>query len=238
MSDALMGSYKLAWDEFCSWYLEMVKPEYGKPLSVTTYKQVIEHLENLLRVLHPFMPFITEEIYQNIQPRTEGDSLMINHWPEKVSTHKLTADFDKVKNIISEIRTIRKEKNISFKEQLELKVAGGQKGLDRFYPVIKKLTNLSSVESVSEKVENSVSFLIDGTEYFVPVGNQIDVEAEKAKIEEEIKYNEGFLKSVEKKLSNERFVSNAPAAVVETEKKKQADAHHKLEILRKQLASL
>lgn len=240
MSDALMETYKLTWNEFCAWYLEMVKPAYQKPLAKKTYLQVIAHLENLLRVLNPFMPFITEDIWQNIEKREEKDSLMVNHWPKAKPTEDLVESFDGVKTVISEIRTIRKEKNLAFKDKLELKVANkGDKGIDeKYYAVIAKMVNLESIELVSEKIEGSVSFVVGAAEYFIPLGGQIDVAEEKEKIEKEIAYNEGFLKSIEKKLSNERFVSNAPEAVVAMEKKKQADAEQKIELLKKQLANL
>ena len=236
MSDALMTCYKLTWDEFCSWYLEMVKPAYQKPISKQTYDQVIHHLQNVMRVLNPFMPFITEEIWQNITDRKEGDSLMVNHWPELGKTENLVEDFEQTKILVSEIRTIRKEKNISFKEQLELKVISSEPN-KRFDGAVSKLTNLSSVEYVQEKVEGSLSFVLGGNEYFIPLSGAIDVEAETKKITEEIAYNEGFMKSVEKKLSNERFVSNAPEAVVAIEKKKMADAIEKIALLKKQLSS-
>ena len=237
MSDALMTTYKLTYDEFCAWYLEMVKPPYQKPLATKTYQQVVGHLENLMRVLNPLMPFITEEIWQNIETRKEGDSLMVNVWPKAEKTEAIAEEFEGVKNVVSEIRKIRKEKNISFKDQLELKVISNKKET-RFDVVIKKLTNLSSIEYVTDKVDGSISFILVGNEYFIPLSGAIDVEAEKKKITEEIKYNEGFLKSVQKKLSNEHFVSNAPEAVVAIEKKKMADAEEKIELLKKQSASL
>lgn len=238
MSDALMSSYRLAWDDFCSWYLEMVKPDYGKAISSITYEKVVERLENLLRVLNPFMPFITEEIWQLISEREKGDSLMVNHWPQEENIEDLTIEFQEIQQLISEIRNIRKTKNISFKEELELKIISTSSKGEQFYPVVQKLTNLSSIEKVDDKVEGSISFVIGRNEYFIPMGNQIDVEEEKKKIQEEIQYHEGFLKSVEKKLSNERFVSNAPEKVVSMEKQKLADATAKIELLQKQLTSL
>ena len=237
MSDALMTSYKLTWDEFCSWYLEMVKPAYGEPIAKKNYDQVIHHLENVMRLLNPFMPFITEEIWQNISERKKGDSLMVNHWPKSVKSNGLVEDFELAKSLISEIRTVRKEKQISFKDKLELKVIANSPN-KQFDGTITKLTNLESIEYVSEKVEGSISFVLAGNEYFIPLGGAIDVEAEKAKIQEEITYNEGFLKAVEKKLSNERFVSNAPEAVVAIERKKMADAQEKIDLLTKQMNSL
>ena len=237
MSDALMTSYKLTLDEFCSWYLEMVKPVYGEPIAKKNYDQVIHHLENVMRLLNPFMPFITEEIWQNISERKKGDSLMVNHWPKSVKSNGLVEDFELAKSLISEIRTVRKEKQISFKDKLELKVIANSPN-KQFDGTITKLTNLESIEYVSEKVEGSISFVLAGNEYFIPLGGAIDVEAEKAKIQEEITYNEGFLKAVEKKLSNERFVSNAPEAVVAIERKKMADSQEKIDLLTKQMNSL
>ncbi|MDC1452388.1 class I tRNA ligase family protein, partial [Vicingaceae bacterium] len=237
ISDALMTGYKLTWDEFCSWYLEMVKPAFGRPISRQNYNQVIHHLENIMRVLNPFMPFITEEIWQTITDRKEGDSLMVNHWPEVKKTEALVGEFELTKNLISEIRTVRKEKNISFKDKIELKVITKTPN-KRFDGAVIKLTNLSSIEYVEDKVKGSVSFVLSGNEYFIPLEGAIDIQAEKVKIQEEIKYNEGFLKSVEKKLSNERFVSNAPEAVVAIERKKMAGAQEKIDLLTKQLTSL
>ena len=238
ISDVLMSSYRLAWDEFCSWYLEMVKPDYQKPLAKQTYLQVIDHFENILRVLNPFMPFITEEIWQLLTKRKAADSLMVNAWPKNTEVEEVVAEFEQYKKLISEIRSIRKNKNISFKEQLELKVIAASDSSRRYDQVVLKLTNLKHIEYVSQKVENSLSFVLGANEYFIPFEEEVDLDVEKAKLKEEIDYQEGFLNSVEKKLSNSRFVDNAPKEVVAIEKKKQADAQAKIEVLKKQLASL
>lgn len=237
ISDVLMTTYKLVWDEFCSWYLEMVKPDYQKPIARKTYDEVIANFEKVLSILHPFMPFITEEIYHQIENREEADCLMVGTWPTLENVGSIAKEFETTKEVISQIRNIRKSKNIAFKEALELSVKTAE--VDKqFDGVISKLTNLSEVTYVNEKVENTISFVIGANEYFIPLGGSIDIEAEKAKIEEEIKYLEGFLKGVIKKLSNERFVSGAPEQVVANEKKKQSDAETKIEILKKQLGSL
>lgn len=237
ISDVLMTTYKLVWDEFCSWYLEMVKPDYQKPIARKTYDEVIANFEKVLSILHPFMPFITEEIYHQIENREDADCLMVGTWPKLEKAGSIAKEFEITKEVISQIRNIRKSKNIAFKEALELSVKTDE--VDKqFDGVISKLTNLSGITYVNEKVENAISFVIGANEYFIPLGGSIDVEAEKAKIEEEIKYLEGFLKGVMKKLSNERFVSGAPEQVVANEKKKQSDAETKVEILKKQLGSL
>lgn len=238
ISDVLMSSYRLTWDEFCSWYLEMVKPDYQKPLAKKTYFQVIAHFENILRVLNPFMPFITEEIWQLLSERESTDSLMVNTWPVEERAADVVQEFESYKKLISEIRTIRKDKNISFKDQLELKVIADQSASTRYDAVVIKLTNLKNIEYVNTKVENSLSFVLGANEYFIPFAEEVDVAAEKNKLKEEINYQEGFLNAVEKKLSNSRFVDNAPEQVVANEKKKQADAQAKIEVLKKQLASL
>lgn len=238
ISDVLMSSYRLTWDEFCSWYLEMVKPDYQKPLAKKTYFQVIAHFENILRVLNPFMPFITEEIWQLLSERESTDSLMVNTWPVEERAADVVQEFESYKKLISEIRTIRKDKNISFKDQLELKVIADQSASTRYDAVVIKLTNLKNIEYVNTKVENSLSFVLGANEYFIPFAEEVDVAAEKNKLKEEINYQEGFLNAVEKKLSNSRFVDNAPEQIVANEKKKQADAQAKIEVLKKQLASL
>ncbi|MAC94141.1 MAG: valine--tRNA ligase [Flavobacteriales bacterium] len=236
ISDCLMTAYKLTWDEFCSWYLEMVKPEYGRSLSKQTYDQVVAHFEKLLKVLHPFMPFITEEIWHLLKNREEKDCIMISSWPKEEKVTNSAEEFKGVKDLIVELRNVRKSKNIPFKEKLSLKVRG-EAAENRFNPIVKKLCNLDDIESTIAEVENSISFLVDGIEYFVPLAGQIDVEAEKEKIQADIDYQMGFLKSVEKKLANENFVSNAPEKVVEMERKKKADAEKNIELLKKQLAA-
>ncbi|MEQ8907943.1 MAG: valine--tRNA ligase [Vicingaceae bacterium] len=237
ISDCLMNVYKLTWDEFCSWYLEMIKPDYGKPISAQTLKQAKAHFEKILSVLHPFMPFITEEIYHLLGEREASDCLAVGAWPKLTAEVPEQDAFKGNKELIVELRNVRKSKNIPFKESLEL--FGSQKSIEEnpYNPIVKKLCNLSNIAFAEAEVANSISFVVDGKEYFVPVGGQIDVEAEKAKIEEEINYQKGFLKGVEKKLSNERFVQNAPEKVVELERKKKADAENKIELLKKQLSA-
>ncbi len=237
ISEVLMTTYKLTWDEFCSWYLEMVKPSYGQPIAKTTYLQVVAHFENMLRVLHPFMPFISEEIWQKIEEREEADSLMVNTWPEIGNSSELAKSFDATKELIVQLRSIRKQKQIPFKDALELKIIGTCE-LEKFYSIVQKLCNVDQIISTSEKPENAFSFVLGNAEYFVPLSGQIDSEEESKRIQEELNYLTGFLKSVEKKLSNERFVNNAPEQVVAIEKRKQSDAKAKLELLEKQLKSL
>ncbi|WP_298368854.1 valine--tRNA ligase [uncultured Lutibacter sp.] len=239
ISEALMSIYKLVWDDFSSWFLEMVKPGYQQPMDAVTYKAVISFLEDNLKVLHPFMPFLTEEIWQNISERTADEALIIAEYPKTVKVNEsLIEGFKIASEVISGIRTIRKDKNISFKEQIEFSVLNNDNVSDDFDAVIEKLGNLSSLNYVSEKVDGALSFRVKSNEYFIPMGDAIDVEAEKAKLEEELKYNEGFLKSVQKKLSNERFVNNAPEQVIAMERKKEADALSKIETIKASLSSL
>ena len=239
ISDALMTTYKLVWDDFCSWLLEIVKPEYGKPIDKVTFDAVIEALENNLRILHPFTPFASEEIWQNIADRTPEEALIINEWPKITEPDEaILADFDLAAQTITGVRAIRKEKNISFKDELELFVLNTEGFSDSFDTVITKLCNLSKIESTDASVDGALSFRVKANEYFIPLTGAIDVEAELAKINEELKYTKGFLKSVSGKLSNERFVNNAPEKVVAIERQKQADAEAKIEALEKRLAAL
>ena len=239
ISDALMATYKLVWDDFCSWLLEIVKPEYGKPIDKKTYDMVIDALENNLRILHPFIPFASEEIWQNIAERTPDEALIINNWPEVEAGDKaLLNDFDLATQIITGVRAIRKEKNISFNEELELYVMNTEGFTDRFNGIIKKLCNLSTIETTTASKDGALSFRVKANEYFIPLTGAIDIEAELAKIEEELNYTRGFMNSVTKKLSNERFVSGAPEQVVAIERQKQADAQSKIDALEKRLAAL
>jgi valyl-tRNA synthetase len=236
ISDALMTTYKLIWDEFCSWYLEMIKPAFGQKISHTSYEKVIHFLEDLLRVLHPFMPFISEEIWHSIKERGENECLIIDRWPQVLEpTSKV--DFEGMKEWVIAIRKLRKDKQIPFKEALELKLID-HSNESPFDALVIKLGNLKSIERVQEKVDNSLSFMVGDKEFFVPANEAIDVEQEKERIASEIAYQEGFLKSVQKKLSNSGFVNNAPEQVIKMERQKQADAESKLEILKKQLESL
>jgi len=239
ISDALMATYKLVWDDFCSWLLEMVKPAYGEPIDSITYKGVIEILEDNLKILHPFVPFVSEEIWQHLKKRTPNEALIISQWPEAGDFDaKTIRDFEFASEVISGIRTIRKEKNISFKEQISLSVINNEKSSESFDPVIVKLGNLSQLNYVSQPMEGALTFRVKSNEYFVPVAGAINVEEEIAKIQEELNYTEGFLKSVQKKLNNERFVNNAPEQVVNIERNKEADALAKIETLKASLASL
>tara|TARA_B100001765_G_C19507768_1_gene344280 strand:- start:3625 stop:4743 length:1119 start_codon:yes stop_codon:yes gene_type:complete len=239
ISDALMATYKLVWDDYCSWLLEMVKPPYGEGIDTKTFNEVIALLEDNLKILHPFMPFLTEEIWQNITKRSKEDALIISSWPKQIDFNKsFIADFEMVKEIISGIRTIRKEKNISFKDTIELSVINNENLKEDYDDVIAKLGNISAINYVKEQQENTISYRIKSNEYFIPMEGAVDVEAEIEKLEEELKYNQGFLKSVEKKLSNERFVNNAPEKVVAIEKQKKADAEAKIEAIKQSLASL
>lgn len=238
ISDALMTTYRLAWEEFCSWFLEMVKPNYGEPIAASTYHRATEQLENILRLLHPFMPFVSEEIFQLLKDREEKEFLTVNTWPEEQEVKSGAGDYAHFKKLVTEIRNIRKEKQISFKEALILKVIAPKQSTDLFDGAVKKLTNLSEISYIQEKEENCISFVLGDREYFIPLGDQIDLVAEREKIAGEIEYQAGFLKSVEKKLSNERFVSNAPEQVVEGERKKLADAEAKIKLLQKQLETL
>ncbi len=239
ISDALMATYKLVWDDFCSWLLEIVKPDYGESIDRKTYDGVILALENNLRILHPFVPFASEEIWHQITSRDPKDALIVNHWPEiKEADASIISDFDLASQVISGIRTIRKEKNISFKDQLELFVHNTENFSSSFDTVIKRLGNLSSMEETNEAMEGALSFRVKANEYFIPLKGAIDIEAEIEKIKEELSYTQGFIKSVEKKLANKRFVDNAPQQVVDIERKKQADALAKIEALENRLASL
>ncbi len=240
MSDALMTTYKLIWDDFCSWLLEMVKPAYQAPIDAVTYAAVIKILGDNLKILHPFVPFISEEIWQSIKDRTPEEALIIASWPESHTIDEvLINDFEVAADVISGVRKIRKEKNIAFKEAITLSVLNNDKAKPTFDTVIKQLCNVSDLEYVSESVDGALSFRVKSNEYFIPiVAGTIDVEAEIKKISEELNYTEGFLKSVQKKLSNERFVANAPEKVIVIERNKQADAEAKIATLKASLASL
>ena len=242
LSEALMAVYKLFWDEFSSWYLEMVKPAYidgkAQPMDKVTYEKTLSFFDSLLKLLHPFMPFITEELWQHIYDRKEGESLMVQTLDiNKVCNEEIVKNFEAVKEVIGGIRTIRLQKNIAQKEALSLQVVG-ESPVAAFNAVISKLCNLTAIESVETKTEGSASFMVGTTEYAVPLGNLINVEEELKKLEADLKYNEGFLQSVLKKLSNEKFVSKAPANVIEMERKKQADAESKIASLKESIAAL
>ncbi|BAO76305.1 valine--tRNA ligase [Winogradskyella sp. PG-2] len=239
LSDALMATYKLIWDDFASWLLEIIKPAYQKPIDRRTYNEVIRLFENNLKILHPFMPFLTEEIWQYIEERSPEEALIISKWPETKSVNEvLISEFDFASEVISGIRNIRKQKNIAFKDAISFSVINTEKVKSTFDEVISKLGNLSDFDYVTEPIEGALTYRVKSNEYFIPIEGSIDVEAEIKKLTEELSYTEGFLKSVQKKLSNERFVNNAPEQVVASEKKKEADALAKIETIKTSLVSL
>lgn len=240
LSEALMGVYKLVWDDFCSWYLEMIKPDYQQPIDRATYDATINFFERLMKLMHPYMPFISEEIYQNIQERTSDNSLMIAEWPKaQTFDNTIIEEANEAFEIISNIRNTRNSKGISPKEGLELFVKTDDfDKFQTFTSVIKKMANLRTFESVSAKVEKSISFRFQSDEFFVPMEGNIDTEKEKEELLKELKYLQGFLVGVDKKLSNERFVNNAPEQVLANEQKKKADAEAKIKTLEASLESL
>ncbi len=240
LSEALMEVYHLFWDEFSSWFLEMVKPAYGSPIDGKTYAAVLEAFNHLLHLLHPFMPFITEELWQHLTDRKPGESIMIS--PQTIAAPQsadetILAQVEHMKNVVAGVRAIRNTKNISPRELLGLQVIGTDP-IAAYDCLITKMANVSGVEVIATKGDGVSSFMVGTTEYAVPLGGLIDVEAELAKAEAELKHLEGFLVGVKKKLSNERFVSNAPAAVVELERKKQSDAESKIATLKETIESL
>ena len=238
LSEALMAVYKLFWDEFSSWYLEMVKPAYGQPIDKVTYEKTLNFFDTLLKLLHPFMPFITEELWQHIYDRKEGESIMVQVLQvSETYNEDIITRFEAVKEVIGGIRTIRLQKNIAQKEALSLEVIG-ENPVEAFNAVIAKLCNLSAIQTVATKADGAAAFMVGTTEYAVPLGNLINVEEELKKLEADLKYQEGFLQSVLKKLSNEKFVSKAPANVIEMERKKQADAETKIAALKESIAAL
>ncbi len=238
ISDALMATYKLIWDDFCSWLLEMVKPAYGAPIDAHTYNSIIQILEKNLTILHPFMPFITEEIWQHIANRTPEQALIVANWPKSENFNEnIISEFEFASEVISNIRAIRKEKNIPFKEAINLSVINSENVPDTFNDIIKKLGNVAELSLVTDKVEGALSFRVKSNEYFIPISDAINVEEEIKKLQEELAYTEGFLQSVQKKLANERFVNNAPEKVVAMERKKEADALAKIATIKESLAN-
>ena len=239
ISDALMKIYKLVWDDFCSWLLEIIKPAYGAPIDNQTLTEVIALFEDNLKLLHPFMPFVTEEIWQQIAPRTPQEALIIASYPEqKVFDEGILAEFEFVQEVISGIRTIRKEKNIAFKDEISLSVINNEQVPTHWDSIIQKLGNIPAISYTDTAIEGAVSFRVKANEYFIPILDKINVAEEIKKLEKELAHVQGFLKSVRAKLSNERFVSSAPAQVIETERKKEADALAKIETLEKSLQNL
>ncbi len=237
LSEALMATYKLIWDDFCSWYLEAVKPPYGQPVAAATYRRVIAHFEALLKLIHPIMPFISEELWQAITPRTKEQALIVAPWPVAGPVDRDVLDrFDYTAELIASVRAVRQEKGISPKDPLQ--VLTQDKSPLIIDTLVEKLAGVASIDLAEEKPAGAVSFLVCTQEYFIPLGDRIDREAEREKLEKELQYTEGFLASVRKKLSNERFVNSAPAAVVEMERKKEADALSKIETIRQALQAL
>ena len=239
LSDALMAIYKLIYDDFCGWLLEMVKPAYQQPIDAVTYKSIIAIFEENLKIVHPFMPFLTEDIWHYIAERTPEEALIVSQWPKaKPFNESLIAEFEFASEVISGIRNIRKEKNIAFKDAIWFLVINNEKSSTSFDEVIAKLSNLESLHYVTEAVDGALTFRVKSNEYFIPMEGSIDVEAEIKKLTEELNYTEGFLKSVQKKLSNERFVAGAPEQVITNERNKEADALARIETLKTSLSNL
>ena len=237
LSEALMAIYKLFWDEFSSWYLEMVKPAYQQPIDRKTYDATLRYFDALLRMLHPFMPFITEELWQHLYDRKEGESIMTARMPEPQPVDmEIINRFETTKLVVAGIRTIRLQKGIANKEQLTLQIIGAHDHSNDC--ILTKMTNLATIETIEEKDPAAASFRVHATEYAIPMSNAIDIEAELKKLEAELKYAQGFLKTVMGKLGNERFVQNAPEAVVAMERKKKADAEEKIKSLEESIAAL
>ena len=241
ISDALMTTYKLIWNDFCSWYLEMIKPAYGEPIDPATLQVTTVLFEKIMKVLHPFMPFLTEEIWSELSEKEDGQDIIISAWPIVGDTDEaLTKQAERVFEVISQIRNTRSSKGMSPKDVLDLSIKTEEKtAYETFQGVIIKLGNIGEFSFKDEKVQNALSFVIQSDEFYLPIKEgEIDVEAEKAEISKELEYTKGFLNSVMKKLSNERFVNNAPEQVVANEEKKQADAESKIKVLEDKLASL
>jgi valyl-tRNA synthetase len=239
ISDALMSTYKIVWDDFCSWYLEMIKPGYQQPIDRQTLEHTLNFFERILKIMHPFTPFVAEELYHALRERQPGDDIVIAQWPttQKIDQTPLQ-QFAFNEKVITQIRNIRKQNNIATKVKMELYIKAPASRATDADSIIVKMGNLSVLQYVEEKVAQSNSFIADGIEFFVPFGEQIDLEAEKQKIEEELHYTKGFLKSVQSKLQNEKFMAGAPDAVVANERNKEADALNKIAILEEKLTSL
>lgn len=239
LSDALMAIYKLVWDDFCSWLLELIKPDYGQPIDKMTYERVVQLLENNLKILHPFMPFLTEDIWHYLKARNPEEALIVSDWPAKKGFDvEIINNFETTKQVVSGIRNLRKQKQIAFKTSIELHILNNDSNSTSHDDLIAKLGNISVIQYIDNPVDNAFSFRVGANEYFLIADIALDVESERSKVEEELRYTEGFLKSVQKKLSNERFVSNAPEQVVANEKKKEADALAKIETLKRSLKNL
>jgi valyl-tRNA synthetase len=239
ISEALMSIYKLVWDDFCSWYLEMIKPGYEQPIDAKTIAITTFYFGELLKIMQPFTPFISEELWHLLEQRVEGDDIVVAKWPtvQPINEDVLT-QFDYMEKVVSQIRTIRKDQNIANKIKLELFIKKNQVIDTRFDPVIQKMGNLSILEYVTEKIPQSNSFIVDSNEYFIPFGDTIDLEGEKEKLVADLKYTKGFLESVRKKLTNEKFMAGAPDQVVIGERKKESDALNKIAVLEEKIAEL
>ena len=239
LSDALMSIYKMVWDDFCSWFLEIIKPGYQQPIDETTFNKAIELLEANLKLLHPFMPFLTEEIWQYISERTPEQALIIAEYPKLIPfDENIISDFEFATEVIAGVRTIRKEKNIPMKDGINLKVVNHENVSSNFDSVIIKLANIFHLEYISDKVDGALTYRVKSNEYFIPVSGVIDIQSEISKLTEELKYTLGFLKSVQGKLSNEKFVAGAPKNVLDNERKKEADALAKIATIEQSLANL
>jgi valyl-tRNA synthetase len=241
LSDALMSTYKLVWDDFCAWYLEAVKPEFtdgqAKPVDTETYTASMRYFEQLMKLLHPFMPFLTEELYHLMHERKGKDAIIVAPWPVASSIDTaIISRFEQAAEVITQLRNIRKQKNISPKESLVLHVKGQPD--DVFDALILKLANVSDLNFSSQRPEGAIGFVVKANEYYVPLIGNIDVDAEKERLTKELTYNKGFLKSVQSKLANERFVANAKPEVLHIERQKEADALAKIKAIEEQLATL
>ena len=239
LSEALMSIYKLVWDDFCSWFLEMIKPAYQQPIDRKTIEKTIELFENNLKLLHPFMPFLSEEIWHSIKNRNSSEALIIAEYPIiKSFDSAILSDFECSKEVVSGIRTIRKDKNIAFKETISLLILNNESRSSNFDSVISKLGNIASLEYVTQKQDGALSFRVNSNEYFIPMSGNIDVAGETEKLKSELLYQQGFLKTVQNKLSNAKFVTGAPEKVLENERKKEADAKNKIDTIIKSLSNL
>lgn len=239
ISEALMTTYKLVWDDFCAWYLEMIKPGYEQPIDAKTMEATKVFFEKLLKIIQPFTPFIAEELWHQIRDRKEGEDIIIASWPETGAVNEaVLSGFTIAEEVITNIRNIRKKNNIASKVKIDLSVKKNNGSDTAFDAVIIKMGNLTQLEYVNDKVSNAYSFLVNSNEYFVPFGDSVDLEAERSKLEEELTYTQGFLNSVNKKLQNEKFVAGAPEQVLANERKKEADALQKIAVLEAKLASL
>jgi valyl-tRNA synthetase len=239
ISEALMSIYKLVWDDFCSWYLEMIKPGYEQPIDSKTILSTKKFFEELLKLMQPFTPFVAEELWHLLEKRSDGEDIILAQWPSVKPFNQIAlTNFDKAVEVITQIRNIRKKNNIANKVKLELYICKSKDVLTEFDPAIVKMGNLSCLEYQVEKIPNANSFIVSGNEYFIPFGQSIDITDEIKKIKETLEYTRGFLKSVQGKLQNDRFIASAPENIVASEKVKEADAINKINLLQEKLNSL